>query len=362
MITVALYHKFPTYELDIAFSAPTPGTTVLFGQSGSGKSTVLSAIAGLIKPDRMHVSLNEEVLSDSGHRVFVAPERRRIGTVFQDGRLFPHLDVAANLRYGLRRVASPHATTITFDSVVQLLALDRLLKNRPHTLSGGEKQRVALGRALLSQPRLLLLDEPLASLDAARRAEIIPFLLNLRRNHALPMVYVTHAMSEVSILADHVVMIGDGYVEASGSLAEISANPNLPIALRNDAGVVLRMRIIDHDSYRRLTRVQAGPLILDVPFQEGRSGMVRVQIPAREIILARSQPSAISINNGISGRVRAVNEDLVSNVALVQVAVGDNVLLARVTRNAIGRLGLDTGAAVIALIKSSSIEVLPGEG
>ncbi len=362
MITVALSHKFPTIELDIAFSAPTPGTTVLFGASGSGKSTALAAIAGLFRTDRVHVSLNEEVLADTGHGVFMPPEQRRIGTVFQDGRLFPHLDVLGNLKYGAKRAQAGGTAHITLPDVVQMLGLEPYLAHRPHTLSGGEKQRVALGRALLSQPRLLLLDEPLTNIDEARRAEIIPYLLNLRRNHALPMVYVTHSMREVSVLADHVVMIGNGFVEASGSLSEVSANPRLAIALRDEAGVVLRMRIIDHDSFRRLTRVQAGPLSLDVPLQAGRNGMVRVKIPAREIILARSQPSAISINNGISGRVRAMHEELDSNIALVQVAVGDNVLLARVTRNAIGRLGLETGAAVIALIKSSSIEVLPGEG
>ena len=361
MITVALHQTFPTTTLDIAFSAPSPGTTVLFGPSGSGKSSTLLAIAGLLRPSRVHVSIDSEVLADTGHRVFVPPEQRRIGLVFQDGKLFPHLDVADNLRFGLRRVPKAVQQTIGFDDIVSLLGLERLLAQRPHTLSGGEKQRVALGRALLSQPRLLLLDEPLASLDEARRAEILPYLLTLKRTHMLPIVYVTHAMAELAMLAEHVVLLGDGQVQASGSLLDVSANPALPTALRDDAGSVLRMRIIDHDAYSRLTRLQAGPLRLDVPLLEGRSGMVRVRVPAREIILARSQPSAISINNVISGRVRLMREDNARNIVLVQVSVGDNILLARVTRNAIARLGLEQGAAVIALVKSSSLDVLPGE-
>jgi molybdate transport system ATP-binding protein len=166
----------------------------------------------------------------------------------------------------------------------------------------------------------------------------------------------------VAILGDHLVMLGDGQVQASGSLADVSANPLVPMALRDDAGAVLRMRIIDHDLYRRLTRLQAGTLVLDVPLQEGRSGMVRVRVPARELILAKSQPAAISINNTLAGRVKSVHEDEQRNIALVQVTVGNSALLARVTRNAVTRLGLEAGAAVVALVKSSSIDVMPGEG
>jgi molybdate transport system ATP-binding protein len=362
MITVAVRHDFPTARLNIAFAAPTPGTTMLFGPSGSGKTTTLLAIAGLFRPDRVHVSLEETVLADTGHEVFVPPEQRRMGVVFQDARLFPHLDVANNLRYGLKRAPKSVERQIAFDDVVSLLGLERTLRQRPHTLSGGEKQRVALGRALLSQPRLLLLDEPLASLDEQRRGEIMPYLLRLKHAHLLPMVYVTHAMAEVAILGDHLVMLGDGQVQASGSLADVSANPLVPMALRDDAGAVLRMRIIDHDLYRRLTRLQAGTLVLDVPLQEGRSGMVRVRVPARELILAKSQPAAISINNTLAGRVKSVHEDEQRNIALVQVTVGNSALLARVTRNAVTRLGLEAGAAVVALVKSSSIDVMPGEG
>ncbi len=362
MITVSLRHAFPTLALDIAFAAPTPATTVLFGPSGSGKSTTIATIAGLFRPNRAHVSLDETVLADTGHGVFVPPEQRRMGMVFQEGRLFPHLNVTGNLRYGLKRVKVQPEKPISFDDVVSLLGLEALLQQRPHTLSGGEKQRVALGRALLSQPRMLLLDEPLASLDDARRAEIMPYFLKLKRTNLMPIVYVTHSMQEVAVLGDHVVLLEAGQVRASGALSDVSANPMLPTALRDDAGSVLRMRVIDHDAYRRLTRVQAGALSLDVPLQESRSGMVRVRVPAREIILAKSAPSAISINNMITGRVRSLFEDNQRNIALVQVAVGDNILLARVTRNAVARLGLEPGAVVTALVKSSSIEMLPGEG
>ncbi len=357
MITVALRHDYPNASLNIAFAAPTPGTTVLFGPSGSGKTSVISAIAGLLRADRLHVSLDEEVLTDTAHRVFVPPERRRIGLVFQDGRLFPHLTVKGNLAYGWKRAPQgPFA----FDDVLELLGIEDLLQQRPHTLSGGQKQRVAIGRALLSQPRLLLLDEPLASLDRARRQEILPYLQRLKHRHNMPIVYVTHSMTEVTLLADTLVMLQGGQVQVAGPLAEVSSNPAMPTALRDDAGSVLRMRVVDHDPYARLTRLQAGRLTLDVPLQAGRSGHVRVKVPAREIILAQAAMAAISINNTIPGRVRRVVEDVERNIALVEVLVGEEVLLARVTRNAVARLGLQTGAAVMAMVKSSSIEVMDG--
>ena len=166
MITVALRHRFPDTEIDIAFNAPSPGVTVVFGPSGSGKSTLIAAVSGLLRTERGHVSLDGEVLQDSGHRVWVQPEQRRIGQVFQDARLFPHMNVEANLRYGLRRAAPG---PIGFDDVVDLLGIGHLLRRAPHTLSGGEKQRVGIGRALLSQPRLLLLDEPTGGMSPEKR-------------------------------------------------------------------------------------------------------------------------------------------------------------------------------------------------
>jgi molybdate transport system ATP-binding protein len=357
MITVAVRHSFPDTDIDIAFSASTPGTTVLFGPSGSGKSTVIAAVSGLLRADRMHVSLDGEVLADTGHGVWMPAERRRIGLVFQDARLFPHMNVTANLRFGLRRAP---AGPIRFDDVVELLGLGALLDRPPHTLSGGEKQRVGLGRALLSQPRLLLLDEPLASLDEARRADILPFLVRLKQNLALPMLYVTHAMAELALLADTVVLLEAGKMRAAGPLAEISASAALPLALRDDAGSVLALTIAGHDRTRQLTRLEANNLALEVPLLDGRSGAIRVRIPAREVILARTAPEAISVHNALHGVVHHVVEDTVHHTALVEIAVGEAQLLARVAHDAISRLGLVPGADVVALVKSTSIDVLAG--
>ena len=215
-LAVALRHRFGTATLDIAFDVPTPGVTALFGPSGVGKSSVLAAIAGLLRPDACRVTLDGERLADTEAGIWQPTERRRVGFVFQDARLFPHLSVAANLRYGLRRAG---AGATGFDEVVALLGLSALLARRPHTLSGGERQRVAIGRALLAQPRLLLMDEPLASLDAARKDEILPYLARLDTALRLPILYVTHALDEVAQLADSVVLLAAGRVELAPKLA-----------------------------------------------------------------------------------------------------------------------------------------------
>jgi len=359
MISVTLRHSFPDLLLDIAFSAPTPGTTVLFGPSGAGKSSVVAAIAGLLRAGQTRVEVDGTVLADTARAVFLPPERRRIGLVFQEARLFPHLSVAGNLRYGQRRAPSG---PIRFDEVVALLGIGALLARRPHTLSGGERQRVAIGRALLSQPLLLLLDEPLASLDGPRKAEILPFLTRLKTTLALPIVYVTHALDELFYLADTVVLIERGRVLAAGPLLELSSRADLPLlAARDDAGAVLAAKVAAHDPARRLTRLAAGGLTLWVPLLTAPLGTtLRLRVPAREVILARAVPEAISLHNIIPGRVRAVSEDTVRHVALVEVVAEGAALLARVTPDAVARLQLAAGTLVLALIKSMSVDVLDG--
>ena len=228
-LEVAFSQTFPGITLDIAFSVPGTGVTALFGPSGAGKSTVIAAAAGLLRPPRCRVALDGAVLANTATGQFLPPERRRVGLVFQEARLFPHMSVATNLRYGERR-APPGP--VRFDEVVELLGLAPLLGRRPRTLSGGERQRVAIGRALLAQPLLLLMDEPLASLDAARKAEILPFLLRLNAALALPTLYVTHALDEVVQLASSLVLLDHGRVVAAGPLTELSARADLPLAAR----------------------------------------------------------------------------------------------------------------------------------
>jgi molybdate transport system ATP-binding protein len=351
-----LRHDFPTVRMDMAFEVPSPGITVLFGPSGSGKSTIISAAAGLLRPDACRIVVDGKVLADTDTGVWLPPERRGVGLVFQDAKLFPHMSVMTNLRFGMRR-APPGP--VQFDEVVELLGIGTLLARKPNTLSGGERQRVAIGRALLAQPNLLLMDEPLASLDAPRKAEILPFLTRLKTALRLPVLYVTHAPDEVSRLADHLVLIEAGRVAACGPLWEIAARADLPFGQRDDAGAVLACAVAGHDSARGLTRLIAAGGTLWVPLMEAPEGAaLRVRIPAREVILAAKAPEAISVQNVVRGRVLRIAEEPARRSVLVEVALAGGTLLSRVTPDAIMRLGLSPGSAVLALIKSTSIEVL----
>ena len=359
-VSVTIRHQLAAGLLDVAFEAPGAGVTALFGPSGAGKSTVLAAIAGLLRPASCRLALSGVTLADTDAGIWLPPERRRIGLVFQDAMLFPHLNVAANLRYGLRR--SPPGA-IGFAAVVDLLGLAPLLARRPHTLSGGERQRVAIGRALLAQPRLLLLDEPLASLDTARRAEILPFLARLKTTLALPMLYVTHALDEVARLADHLVLLRDLRILGAGPLADMAARADLPLASRDDAGAILALRVAEHDPARRLTRLARDGFALLVPLQAAPIGAtLRVRIPAREIILARQDAAALadalSLHNILPGTVRAVADDARHGASLVAIDAAGAPLLSRVTPDAVARLGLAPGTPVLALVKSVSVEVL----
>ena len=279
-----------------------------------------------------------------------------MGLVFQDARLFPHMSVAANLRFGMRRVA-PRA--VRFDEIVDLLGIDALLERRPHALSGGERQRVAIGRALLAQPHLLLMDEPLASLDSARKAEIMPFLTRLKTALRLPVLYVTHAMDEVARLADSLVLIEAGHVLGFGPVAEVAARTDLPLARRDDAAALLICRVAGHDAPRALTRLEGSGATFWVPLLDLAAGEAcRIRIPAREVILASRPPEAISLHNIVPGTVRRIAADGVRRSVIVEIGLPDGALLSRVTADAVVRLGLFPGAPVLALIKSTSIEVL----
>jgi len=357
-LAVRLGHAFPSVRMDMAFEVPSPGVTVLFGPSGTGKSTIILAAAGLLRPDACRIEVDGQVMADTASGLWLPPERRRIGLVFQDAKLFPHMSVATNLRFGMRR-APPG--TIRFDDVVELLGIAALLSRRPHTLSGGERQRVAIGRALLAQPLLLLMDEPLASLDAARKAEILPWLTRLKTALRLPVLYVTHDLDEVARLADSLVLIDSGRVVGFGSLAEVAARADLPLAQRDDAAALLHCRVIEHDHGRELTRLEGGGVtfwvpLLDAPVASER----RIRIPAREVILAGQAPDAISLHNIIPGAVRRIVADTGRRTVVVEIALPSGALLARVTPDAVVRLRLAPGGPVLALIKSTSIEVLDG--
>lgn len=355
-LSVAIRHAVPDFTLDIAFDAPTPGTTVLFGRSGAGKSTIVGAVAGLIRPATCRITIDGTVLADTEQNVVIPPERRRIGLVFQDDRLFPHMSVADNLRYGLRRAGEK---SIHFNDVVELLGIAPLLARRPHSLSGGEKSRVAIGRALLSQPRLLAMDEPLANLDAQHKAEILPYLARLKHALRLPILYVTHSLDEVARIADTLVLIRAGKVLAAGPLELIAGRGDLPLAARDDAAAVLPARVVGHDVARQLSELDAAGRRFLVPLVDGAPGTeLRLRIPAREVILAAATPQGISVHNVIAGTVHGIVQDPGRHAAMVEVALDGAGLLARVTPDAVARLDLAVGTPVLALVKSMAIEVL----
>ena len=243
MISVAIHRTLGAFDLDVAFESPADGVTVLFGPSGAGKSATLAAIAGSGAIDRGYVALGSRVLFDSATRVNVPQRARRIGWVFQDARLFPHLRVEANLRYGMRRASGMQR--IDFDHVAGVLDIGHLLRRGVSDLSGGERQRVALGRALLSQPELLLLDEPLAALDGGRKAEVLAYIKRLKADFALPMLYVTHSPDEVRAVADHVVMLDHGRVVTTGPSTIVQ-------------GARICAEIVGHDEHGVLLRVPHG--------------------------------------------------------------------------------------------------------
>jgi molybdate transport system ATP-binding protein len=332
-----------------------PGVVAAFGRSGAGKSTLIDAIAGLARATGT-VRLGETTWLDTAAGVDVPPERRRIGYVFQDARLFPHLDVRRNLDYGRRR-ARGLAEYVAFDEVVALLGLAPLLERRTHALSGGERQRVALGRALLSQPQLLLLDEPLSSLDAARREEVLPYLERLRDRWSIPMVYVSHRYDEVLRLATHVWLLEAGSVVASGTPADTSLDPGLGAALGPELrGTVLETVVEQVDAATRLATLALGDARLRLVLPGAtRGGRVRLHVPARDVVIAVEPPRGLSIRNELRGRIARLQDDGPDGVLLTVETAGVQVL-ACVTRAAVAELALRPGLEVWALVKAASLQ------
>lgn len=355
-LDVSARHDFGGFRLDVALSAPTPGLTALFGASGSGKSTVLAVVAGLLRPQSGRVALDGAVLLDTAARLDIPAERRRCGVVFQEARLLPHLSVEGNLRYGQRR-APRDAPGPGFTETVELLGLAPLLRRRPRMLSGGERQRVALGRALLSRPRLLLMDEPLAALDGPRKAEILPFLERLRDARGLPILYVTHALDEVDRLADTLVLLQAGRVLAAGPLQALAARTDLPtLSGRRDAGAVLPCVVDAHDGARGLTWLGFPGGQLTVPLRPEPVGhRLRLRLRARDVAVATESPRGLSSHNTVPAVIAAIDAAGPHEV-FVSLRAGPTPVLARLTRDAVTQLALAPGRAVFVLVKSTAFD------
>ncbi len=354
-LSVAIEHEQGGFSLDAQFECGA-GVTALFGRSGSGKTTLVNAVAGLTHARKGRIVFDGETLFDSAQGIHVRAGRRHFGYVFQEGRLFPHLTVRQNLIYSHwfdRRLSNERDVA----RVVDLLGIAALLQRRPAQLSGGEKQRVAIGRALLAKPRLLLLDEPLASLDAQRKDEILRYLRRLRDEMRIPMIYVSHSVEEVVQLADHVVLLAAGRVVASGTVEEVMGRPDL----RSTAGVFeggavieARVKHIDAEDGVATLGFDGGELTVgNFDAQPGDS--VRVRIRAREVSIALEPPRHISIQNILRGKIIAMDAPRGSSVN-VTIAVGAAIIRSRITKRAARQLVLQSGMDVYALIKAVSLD------
>jgi molybdate transport system ATP-binding protein len=355
MLSVAVNHRLGDFTLDIAFESD-GGLTALFGRSGAGKTSLVNAIAGLIRPDRGRVEVDGEVLTDTTTGRFVPPHRRRVGYVFQEGRLFPHLNVRQNLLYG-SWFAPKGVEGGDFDQITDLLGIDHLLARRPANLSGGEKQRVAIGRALLARPRLLVMDEPLASLDEGRRAEIFPYIERLRDEMRLPIVYVSHSIAEVARLATTLVVLSEGEVAAIGPTAEVMGRIDLfPLTGRAEAGAIVATRIAAHDRQFGLTILNAAAGELRVPYLDLPVGAaLRVRIRARDVMIALAPPQGLSALNVLPGTIAEIAAGDGPIVQLRLDCAGE-ALVARLTRRSVDALGLVPGLEVHAVIKSIAFD------
>jgi molybdate transport system ATP-binding protein len=355
MLTVSVAHRFGTFVLDAAFDSA-GGLTALFGRSGAGKTSLINAIAGLLRPERARIVVDGAVLTDTETGVFVATRRRRIGYVFQEGRLFPHLTVRQNLLYG-RWFAPKGGRAGEVDHVIDLLGIAGLLQRRPANLSGGEKQRVAIGRALLARPRLLVMDEPLASLDEARKAEILPYIERLRDEAGVPIVYVSHQVAEVARLATTMVVLNEGRVAAIGPTAAIMGRIDLfPLTGRAEAGAILATRVAGHDPAFGLTTLRASAGELRVPHLDLPVGAaLRVRIRARDVMIALQPPQGLSALNVLPGIVAEIGRTDGPIVDMRLDCAGE-ALVARLTRRSVETLGLAPGRPVYAVIKSIAFD------
>ncbi len=357
-LTVRLAHDFGGFALDAAFDAP-PGVTVLFGRSGSGKTTIINAVAGLLKPQGGRISIGERVLLDTERGVCLPAHKRRIGYVFQEGRLFPHMSVSQNLRYGRwfapkHRVAPKPTGRPDFDQVVDMLGLSHLLTRRPGMLSGGEKQRVAIGRALLAGPGLLLADEPLSSLDEARKAEILPYFERLRDETEIPILYVSHTAAEVARLATTVIALSDGKVVRQGPAADVLGDPMVTPAGVRAAGAVLTATVKRHHE-DGLTELDAGGIPLFLPRNAHPPGRrIRIRIAAQDVLLSRGEPDGLSALNILPGTVETIRfGDGPGTIVSLRTPAG--AILARITRRSAEAMGLAPGLACHAVIKTVAI-------
>lgn len=351
----------PGFTLDVDLSLPARGVSVLFGPSGSGKTSCLRVLAGLEPQAQGVVRVDGEVWQDSAQRVMRPVHQRALGYVFQEASLFDHLSVRDNLMFGFKRTP-PAQRRHAWDHGLELLGIAHLLQRRPHELSGGERQRVAIARALATSPRVLLMDEPLASIDAARKNDILPWLEQLHAQLDIPVVYVTHSSDELARLADHVVLLHEGRALCSGPVMELMTRLDLPLARGDAAAALIEAKVVGHSPEDCLSEVAFGGGCLLLP-QAGSAALpngtpVRVRIQARDVSLSLQAPAHSSVLNVLSATVVDVLDDSPGQV-LVGLQLGHGAesvrLLSRISLVSARRLGIAPGQAVFAQIKGVAL-------
>ena len=349
------------FKLDVDLQLPGQGITAIFGQSGSGKTTLLRAVAGLEKNQLGRIQIGPHVWQDTQKSIDLPTWQRPLGYVFQESSLLPHLHVSDNLNYGLKRVLKSAGNAQSdaakaLQTSIELLGIGSLLQRMPHQLSGGERQRVAIARAIAMQPQLLLMDEPLASLDAARRQEIFPWLSKLRDELKMPMLYVTHSADEVARLADHLVVLDKGQVKAEGLVSAVLTQVVTPVLVGEDAGALIAGHIGQVDTQWHLSRIdfEGGCVWMrDAGLPVGKA--VRIRILARDVSLATSKPQDTSIQNQLRGSIQSITPDAHPSQVMVVLKCGAEEVLARVTKRAVEELALRVGQTVWAQVKSVAL-------
>ena len=349
------------FQLDVDLQLPEQGITAIFGPSGSGKTSLLRAVAGLEKIQQGRIQVGTSIWLDTAQRICIPTWQRPLGYVFQESSLLPHLSVTENLNFGLKRAwksASSEQTEANkaLQASIELLGIGSLLQRMPAELSGGERQRVAIARAIAMQPQLLLMDEPLASLDAARRQEIFPWLARLRDELKMPMLYVTHSAEEVARLADHLVVLDQGHVKAQGSVSAVLTQVVNPVVVGEDAGALIVGCIGAVDAQWHLSRVDfnGGCIWMrDAGLPVGKA--VRIRILARDVSLAISEPTNTSIQNQLRGSIQSITPDAHPSQVMVVLKCGADEVLARVTKRAVDELSLQVGQSVWAQVKSVAL-------
>ena len=349
-ISLSIDHARPDFDLNLQIDAP-DGVTALFGPSGAGKTTIVNIVAGLERPKSGKIVIAGDTLLDTDAGIDVPRHRRGIGYVFQDARLFPHMTVARNIAFGARFAQSRNHRA-TLPDVLSLLGLEDLMERRPWSLSGGEAQRVGIARALMAAPRLLLLDEPLAALDAARRQEILPYLERIRDRFGIPMLYVSHALSEVARLANTVVVLDRGRVVQVGPPQDVLSHPVAPLG---EAGALISARVVGHDPDDGLTELATSSGTVFIPRTDvPPDAPIRLRVSANDIMISLSPPDGLSALNVLPASVESV-EIAGDTAANVHLRSGDDQLVARLTRRSVRRLDLTPGTTCFAVIKSMTV-------